>query len=154
MTDTGNDLVLQRILNAPLEKLWRCWTEPALLEQWFCPKPWYVTDARIDLKPGGEFSTVMNGPNGERFANTGCFLHVQPGARLIFTDAFGAGWRPAGTPFMVAEVCFGDAGNGKTDYTARAMHWTEEARRKHEEMGFREGWGIAADQLEVLALSI
>ena len=63
MTDT-HDLILERNLDAPRDKLWRCWTEPELLQQWFCPKPWYVTDARIDLQPGGEFFTVMNGPDG------------------------------------------------------------------------------------------
>ena len=55
-------LTLERLIDAAVENVWRCWTEPELLEQWFCPKPWYVTDACIELEPGGEFSLVMNGP--------------------------------------------------------------------------------------------
>jgi len=154
MTHTSRDLVLDRVLGAPPDKLWRCWTEPELLEQWFCPKPWYVTDARIDLRPGGECFTVMNGPDGERVENTGVYLDVVPGKQLVFTDAFVPGWRPSGRPFMVADVRFEDAEGGRTRYTARVMHWTAEARDEHEAMGFHEGWGKAADQLETLARTI
>lgn len=154
MTDDINELVLERVLDAPRAALWRCWTEPALLEQWFCPKPWHVTDAVIDLRPGGEFSTVMHGPEGEEFPNTGVFLEISEGRKLVTTDAFRPGWRPSGRPFMVAEVSFEDAGEGRTRYVARAMHWTEEARKEHESMGFHEGWGAAADQLEELAKTL
>ena len=154
MVDNSNDLVLDRMLDAPREKLWRCWTEPELLKQWFCPKPWHVSEARLDLRRGGEFFTVMNGPDGERFDNNGVYLEIAPGERIVFTDAFVADWRPAGRPFMVADVRFEDAGDGKTRYSATAMHWTAEARKEHEEMGFHEGWGKAADQLEALAGTI
>lgn len=154
MTDTTNDLVLDRELGAARENIWRCWTEPELLKQWFCPKPWYVSEVRMDLRPGGAFFTVMNGPDGERFDNPGVFLEIAEGERLVFTDAFEPGWRPNGRPFMVAEVRFEDAGDGRTRYTARAMHWNAETRKEHEEMGFHEGWGKAADQLEALARSL
>lgn len=155
MTDeTPNDLVLDRVLNAPRAAIWRCWTDPALLEQWFCPKPWYVSDVRIDLRPGGEFFTTMNGPQGERFDNIGVFLEIIPGERLIFTDAFVPGWRPNGKPFMAASVTLSDTDDGKTRYEARAMHWNPETRAEHEGMGFHQGWGAAADQLEVLARSL
>lgn len=153
-TEPEHVLTLERLMDAPREKLWRCWTDPKLLEQWFCPKPWYVTDARIDLKPGGEFSSVMNGPDGERFETMGVFLEVEPQKRLVTTDAFRPGWVPNERAFMAAHVTFEEAGEGKTRYTARAMHWTGEARKEHEKMGFHEGWGKAADQLETLAKSL
>nr|HMQ58985.1 SRPBCC domain-containing protein [Rhizobiaceae bacterium] len=117
-------------------------------------KPWYVTDARIDLRPGGEMFTVMNGPNGERFENVGVFLDVVPGERLVSTDAFLPGWKPSGKAFMVADIHFADAGDGKTRYVAKARHWSAEDTKSHEEMGFHDGWGKAADQLEELARSL
>lgn len=147
-------LTLQRVMDAPVEKLWRCWTEPKLLEQWFCPKPWHVTDARMDLRPGGESFCVMNGPDGERFENLGVYLEVVPMKRIVTTDAFLPGWIPSERPFMTAETLFDDAGNGRTDYVARALHWTEESMKEHEAMGFHEGWAKAADQLEALAKSL
>lgn len=155
MTDnTTHELVLDRILDASPGSLWRCWVEPGLLEQWFCPKPWYVTDAVLDLRPGGVFSTVMHGPEGEEFPNTGVVLEVVEGRKLVFTDAFTPGWLPSGRPFMVAEVTFEDAGEGRTRYIARARHWSAETLKEHEAMGFHEGWGKAADQLEELAQSL
>lgn len=147
-------LTLDRVIDALVEKVWRCWTEPKLLEQWFCPKPWHVTDVRIDLKPGGEFSSIMNGPEGEKSDNIGVFLEVEPWKRLVTTDAFRPGWIPSGRAFMAAEMLFEDTGDGKTRYIARAMHWDEAARKEHERMGFYEGWGMAADQLEVLAKTL
>lgn len=153
-TDTPaepHELVLDRVLDAPRDKLWRCWTDASLFEKWFCPKPWYVSDAVVELRPGGQFSTVMHGPDGEKFPNMGVCLEVIEGRKLVFTDAFAPGWQPSGRPFMVAEVTFEDAGEGRTRYVARARHWTDEARQEHEAMGFHEGWDAVADQLEKLA---
>ena len=154
MTDDTHNLTLTREMDAPRDNLWRCWTEPDLLEKWFCPKPWYVTDALIDLTPGGAFDSVMHGPDGEQFPVTGVFLEIVPKERLVTTDAFRPGWRPSERAFMVTEVTFEDIGKGRTRYTATARHWTAEARAEHEAMGFHEGWGTAADQLEALAGSL
>ena len=153
-TDAGCDLVLTRTLDAPRDRLWRCWVEPDLPKQWFCPKPWFVSEARIDLRPGGEFFTLMNGPNGEQFGEPGVFLEVVEKERLVFTDAFRPGWRPSSRAFMAAEILFEDAGPGRTRYTARATHWSVEARNEHEAMGFHEGWGKATDQLLALARTL
>ena len=57
-------------------------------------------------------------------------------------------------PFMTALLTFADAGAGRTQYRATARHWSAEDRQKHEDMGFHTGWGICADQLEVLAASL
>ena len=154
MSDAEFELVLDRVMDAPRAAIWRCWSEPDLLEQWFCPKPWYVTDAVLDLRSGGEFSTVMHGPEGEEVPTSGVFLEVVEGRKLVSTDAFTPGWRPAGKPFMASEVTLEDAGEGRTRYVARAMHWNAETLQEHEAMGFHEGWGKAADQLEALAKSL
>jgi uncharacterized protein YndB with AHSA1/START domain len=154
MTDISYELVLERILDAPRDKVYRCWTEPELLKQWFAPKPWTTTAAELDVRPGGASNVVMRSPEGQDFPNPGVYLEVVPNERLVMTDAFGPGWKPAGKPFMVAEVRFEDAGPGKTKYTATARHWNEESRQQHEAMGFHEGWGICARQLEALAKTI
>lgn len=147
-------LTLERTIDAPPGELWRCWAEPELLEQWFCPKPWYVSEARIDLTPGGEFFSLMNGPEGERFDNPGVFLAIEPERRLVFTDAFRPGRIPGDKAFMAAHVTFDDAGGGRTRYVARAMQRDEETLKQHEKMGFHDGWCKAADQLEAVAQTI
>ena len=152
MTD-DRALVLARLMKAPRAALWRCWTEPALLEQWFCPPPWRVSKAEIELRPGGRFFTVMNGPNGEIVDNVGVYLEVVPRERLVFTDAFAQAWEPSQKPFMTATITLEDAPGG-TRYVARAAHWSAADRKAHEDMGFEQGWGVAADQLEALAAAL
>ncbi len=88
VTPAFHELALERILQAPRMAIWRCWTEPVLMEQWFCPKPWVVRDVTLDLRAGGASAMTMCGPNGEAFPNNGVYLEVVPGQRLVFTDAF------------------------------------------------------------------
>jgi len=144
------DLVLERVLDAPPEKVFKAYTDPAILSQWFAPKPWSITDAVVEPRVGGRFQFVMHGPDGETFPNTGVFLEVVPNRRLITTDAFTSDWKPAGQPFMVARIEMEPTGDGKTRYTATASHWSEETMKQHVEMGFHEGWGQVADQLNEL----
>ncbi|WP_396593068.1 SRPBCC family protein [Brevundimonas sp. R86498] len=146
----GFDLELRRHFDAPPEKIWQAWITPDLLKQWFCPKPWRVSEATIDPRPGGVFNTVMNGPDGEVMPGTGVFLEVVPGRKWITTDAFAPGWKPTGLPFMVTEVTLTPTGDGGTDYVAIARHWNADTMKQHEEMGFHQGWGAAADQLAEL----
>ena len=146
-------LTLERVLDAPAAALWRCWTEPALLEQWFCPKPWRVSDAAIDLRVGGVFSSTMHGPEGETVRNAGQLVAVEPQRRLVFTDAFVGDFIPSGKAFMVGDVRF-EARGGKTLYTAQALHWSQDDADAHAAMGFEQGWGVCADQLEALAKTL
>ena len=150
----GKELAIRRVLAAPRAAVWRCWTEPELLRQWYCPRPWFVSKARLDVRAGGEFSVVMNGPDGEQNDHPGQFLEVVPGTRLVFSDAFEGDWRPAGKPFMVGFVELSDAPGGRTEMLWGARHWSEEDARQHEAMGFEQGWNAAADQLDQLAKSL
>ena len=150
----GHELTLTRVIDAPREKLYRCWTEPELLKQWFVPKPWTIAKAEVDVRPGGSSLIVMRSPEGQEMPNPGVFLEVVPNERIVVTDAYTSAWVPSAKPFMTAIVTFEDLGGGKTRYTARARHWTAEDRAAHEKMGFHEGWGICADQLAALAKQI
>lgn len=159
MTDTtktpgDRELVLTRILNAPREKIYRCWTDPKILPLWFAPKPWTTPKVEIDVRPGGSSLFVMAGPDGTEFPNRGVYLDVVPNERLVFTDAFVSAWEPSEKPFMTGILTFEDDGPGKTKYTARALHWSVEDREAHEKMGFHEGWGQCADQLEEVAAKL
>jgi uncharacterized protein YndB with AHSA1/START domain len=153
MTSTNaNELSITYHIKAPRAVVWRCWTEADLLKQWYCPRPWRVTQADIDLHPGGRMNTVFEGPNGERHDNKGSFLEISPLERLIFTDAFSEGFIPKdGTPFMTGFVHLSDHPDGGTAMHWGARHWTAEDKAKHEAMGFHDGWSAAAAQLDELA---
>ncbi|MCJ8519451.1 SRPBCC family protein [Pseudorhizobium tarimense] len=146
----GHELVLVREFDARPEKIYKAWTTPELLKQWFCPVPWKVTEANLDLRVGGRCNIVMEGPKGEVVPNEGVYLELVENEKIVTTDAFTEGFVPQEKPFMVATVLLEELPGGRTRYTAKALHWSEEDKKTHEQMGFHEGWGKAADQLAAL----
>ena len=148
------ELVLTREIDVPREKLWRCWTEPRLMLQWFTPAPWRTIHAETDVRPGGSSYVVMKGPEGQEMPNRGVYLEVIPNQKLVFTDAYTSAWQPSDKPFFTGVLTFEDLGNGRTRYTARALHWTREDCEAHEKMGFHQGWGVATDQMTALAKTL
>lgn len=146
-------LSLTRLIPVSRAKLYRCWTEPELLKQWFCPPPWGVSRAEMDVRSGGASVIVMRGPDGQEVPNHGVYLEVVPNERIVFTDAYVRPWVPSGKPFMTATISFTDEA-GQTRYDARVAHWTAADCEAHEKMGFHVGWGIATDQLAALAQSL
>jgi uncharacterized protein YndB with AHSA1/START domain len=147
------ELVLTRLINAPRAKVYRAWTDPELLKQWFAPKPYTTPIVEVDVRPGGSAYFVMRGPDGKDLPNRGVYLEVVPNEKLVSTDAYVAAWEPSEKPFMTLILTFEDEG-GKTRYTARVRHWTVADREAHEKMGFHEGWGLCTDQLEALVAKI
>lgn len=147
------ELVLTRLINAPRAKVYRAWTDPELLKQWFAPKPYTTPIVEIDVRPGGSAYFVMRGPDGKDLPNRGVYLEVVPNEKLVSTDAYVAAWEPSEKPFMTLILTFEDEG-GKTRYTARVRHWSVADREAHEKMGFHDGWGLCTDQLEALVAKI
>ena len=146
---SDRELVLTRLIDAPREKLFRAWTEPALLMQWFAPLPYTTPHAELDARAGGANLVVMKDPNGQEMPNRGIYLEVVKNERIVFTDAFTKAWEPSDKPFMTVILTFEDEG-GKTRYSARVRHWSVEDREMHEKMGFHQGWGQCTDQLAAL----
>jgi len=158
----GTDLVLERTLDAPVELVWEAYTNPEHLKRWFAPRPYEITEVELDLTPGGIFRFRMIGPDGfdTGHGTPGCVLEVVERAKLVWTSALGPGYRPnemgegcESFPFT-AIVTMADAGDGKTLYKAVALHKDTADRETHEKMGFHEGWGTVAGQLEELAKSL
>jgi len=149
----GRDLILTRIIDASREKVFRAWTEPSLLKQWFAPAPFTTPTVETDVKPGGTSLIVMKGPDGKEFPNRGVYLEVVKNERLVFTDAFSKAWDPSDKPFMTVVLTFEDLA-GKTLYTARVRHWSVADRETHEKMGFHQGWPMCTEQLAALVLTL
>lgn len=147
------ELVLTMTLNAPRANVYRAWTEPELFKQWFAPKPLTTPVAELDVRPGGATLVVMRMPDGQEMPNRGIYLEVVPNERLVFTDAYVSAWFPSAKPFMTVILTFEDDGEG-TRYTARVRHWSAADRQTHEKMGFHEGWGQCARQLEAVAAGL
>jgi uncharacterized protein YndB with AHSA1/START domain len=147
--DTARELMIERIIYAPPALVFRAWTDPDLIVQWFTPPPWSTASATIDLRVGGESLIVMRDPEGNLHPNPGVFLHVDAPHRLISTDAFLAGWLPSSQAFMTLDLSFTPVEQG-THYRAVVRHWSAEDRANHEQMGFYAGWGRTTEQLAEL----
>ena len=154
MTDIADrTLVLTRLIDASPEAVFRCWSEPELITQWFAPKPWTTPKVESDFRPGGASTVTMADETGTEYPNPGQYLEIVPNRKIVFTDAFVGDWAPSEKPFFTAVLTFEEEG-GKTRYTARALHWTRDDKEAHEKMGFHEGWGLCATQLEELAKTL
>ena len=147
------ELVLTRVIDVSRDKVYRAWTEPELLKQWFAPKPYTTPIVEVDVRPGGSSYFVMRAPDGTELPNRGVYLEVVPNQRLVSTDAFTKAWEPSEKPFMTLILTFEDVG-GKTRYTARARHWSMEDKTTHEKLGFHVGWNQCADQLTELVAKL
>ena len=99
-THPVHELVLTRIIDASPEKVFRAWTQPDLLKQWFAPKPWTTPEARLDVRPGGSNLVVMRSPEGSEFPHRDIYLEVVPNEKLVVTDAYMEAWVPSEKPFM------------------------------------------------------
>ena len=141
-----HELTVTRYIDAPPDKVWDVMVNRQ--EDWWCPKPWAIELVAQERRPGGRSAMIMKGPNGEEMHEEGIFLAWDEGRRFVVTDAVNADLEPRG-PFMIGCWEIEPEGDG-TRYTGRARHWSEEDRKKHEEMGFHDGWKAVADQLAAL----
>ena len=148
--DPERDLVLERVVEVPPEKIWQAWTDPELLKMWFCPRPYMLTECEIEPRRGGKFRTVIESPEGEKHPGEACILEAVKNVRLTWTTMLSAGFRPAASsnlelPFT-AIIDLEVVPEG-TKYMAVAVHPDDTVRQRHAEMEFEQGWGIALDQM-------
>ena len=159
MANDHQDLVIERVLDAPRDLVWKAWTDPEHLKRWWAPRPYETVECEMELRPGGRFHTRMTGPDGFDEPGTGCFLEIVPGERIVWTSALGPGFRPAepdncGGLVFTAIVTLEEAGGGRTRYQAVAMHGSRADRDRHAELGFAEGWGTVTEQLGEVARAL
>ena len=146
----GRELVLERVIDAPPAKVFKAWTDPEMMKQWFAPKPYTTPRVENDVRAGGSSLVVMRSPEGQEIPCPGVYLEVVPNQRIVATDAFTKAWEPSEKPFMTVVLTFDDLGGGKTKYKAVCKHWNDADREAHEKMGFHEGWATCAEQLAAL----
>lgn len=148
--DPALDLSLTREIALPPAVLFACWTQSQHIPQFFVPKPHRVVACHIDLRVGGAFNTTFD-VDGALMQNNGVWLEIVQDKKLVFTDAYTEGWKPAPEPFMTAIITLDDLGDNRSRYTAIARHRSAEAAETHRQMGFYQGWGTVVDQLEAYA---
>lgn len=126
------DIVITRMFDAPRERVWKAWTDPAEVQKWWGPKDFTSPAAKVDFKVGGNYLYCMHGPAGSEFDKDlwsgGTFKEIIPMEKIVSTDYFADAQgnvispKEAGMPGewpeeMVVTVTFEDAPGGKTKLT-------------------------------------
>jgi uncharacterized protein YndB with AHSA1/START domain len=140
-----------REFNAPVEKVWKAWTDPALLEKWWGPKPWTAITKSMDFTVGGSWLYYMAGPEGQKFWSTVKFTAIENGSRFaadaVFSDE-------NGTPAPGAQAGHWDnkfvAVGNKTKVVVDLSFDDEATIKMMVEMGFEGGFTMGLNQLEEL----
>jgi uncharacterized protein YndB with AHSA1/START domain len=142
------DLCVERIVRAPRAIVWNAWTDAASLERWWLPAPTRCRVDRLDVRPGGAFVTSLSDDGADFVPHlNACFLVIDELERIAFTNVIDSTWRPATPPVpMTAEIILSDHPDG-TDYRVVVRHGDPTTRSRHEELGFKDGWGTVIEQL-------
>jgi len=148
------DLEIVRVLAAPRAKLWRALSDPKILKEWWCARPWVMEVRAFDFRAGGAFHTYMTGPDGGESDNPGLFLEIAPMERIVWTSMLVEGWRPAAPWLAMTGIFILEDDGANTRYTARCLHKDDADREQHEKMGFFEGWGNMIQQMEEVARAL
>ena len=80
--------VIARSFNAPLARVWKAWTEPEQMAQWWGPKGFKADVKTLDLKPGGVFHYRLESPQGQVMWGKFIFREIVPEQRLVFLSGF------------------------------------------------------------------
>lgn len=147
-------MVIIRVFDAPRERVWKAWTDPKYVMQWWGPKGWTCPFCEIDFRVGGKYLFCMRGPDGYEGWNAGEYHEIVPYEKIVstmyFADSKGNRLDPA--QFGIDQeaiddspdvILFEDTGNGQTKLTFIGNEPMQNAL----ESGQLEGWKEQLDKL-------
>ena len=154
------DFVISRVFNAPRDLVWKCFTDPEIMKQWWGPKGFTVLHSKMDLRVGGTYHYGMQAPDGSPMWGRFVFREIVPRERLVFINSFsdeagGVTRHPMHMAWpleMMSIFIFEDQPGGKTKFTVR---WAPHNATADEIKTFDEGrdsmtmgWSGTMDKLE------
>jgi uncharacterized protein YndB with AHSA1/START domain len=146
-------MVISRVFNAPRASVWKAWTDPQYVMQWWGPKGFTAPFCQIDFRVGGKFLCCMQSPDGQQFWNAGGYHEIVPYEKIVssmyFADREGNKVEPSHYGInheAIAEAydttTFEDLGNGQTRLTFTGNETMEDAKNS----GQLEGWNQILDK--------
>ncbi|WP_143305739.1 SRPBCC family protein [Chitinophaga vietnamensis] len=144
-----HEVTIVREFDAPRELVFRLWTEPALLAQWWGPHGFSAPECFIDPRPDGDIRIQMLRPDGAIVNCSGKVHEVVPPERIVFTtimkDSQGDTGMEMRNTVTLASV------HNKTVLTLHAVALITSEAGASFEIGMREGWSQGLDKLIALA---
>ena len=156
----GSDFVISRVLDAPRDLVWKCFTDPEHMKQWWGPKGVKVVKSEMDLRPGGTYHYAMQVPGGPVMWGKQVYREITPKDRLVFINSFsdengGLTRHPMAPNWPIETMSiftFEDQPGNKTKFTVRwwPHNATEEERKTFDEnhASMNQGWSGTMEQLE------
>jgi uncharacterized protein YndB with AHSA1/START domain len=135
-------LVIERVFKASPEKIFRAWTDPAILVKWWGPEGFKAApDCQMDVRVGGAWRATMVSPQGEAHVSSGVYREIAPPKRLVFTW----GWEEHGKRGheTVVEISFEPARDGTRMRFVQSIFETTNSRDMHS-----QGWTSSFSNLE------
>jgi uncharacterized protein YndB with AHSA1/START domain len=157
---TGSEFVISRVLDAPRDLVWRCFTDPEHMTQWWGPKGFKVVKSQMDFRPGGTYLYGLQSPGGSVMWGRQVYREINPKDRIVFINSFsdekgGLSRHPMAPTWpmeMLSVFTFEDMPGGKTKFT---VHWWAHDATAEEQKTFDDnhasmtgGWSGTMDQLE------
>ena len=148
-------LVITRTLDAPRELVWRMFSDPFHLAQWWGPKDFTNPVCEVDFRVGGHWHHVMRGPDGREYPTDSTFIEIVPPERIVYRNAAPKGgvWEGNPPPSFVRTITFTEDG-GRTTLTLRAAFDSVADRQRAMDRGFKEGTEQSYDRLAALLQTI
>jgi uncharacterized protein YndB with AHSA1/START domain len=139
-SDGERTLVIERVFNATPDRVFRAWTDPAVLVKWWGPEGFTTPELSLDVRPGGTWRTVMRAPNGSTHPVSGVFREISPPSRLVLTWA----WEEDGKRGHETEIelTFSAVESRTHMRLVQRVFQSREWRDRH-----RHGWAPSLDKL-------
>ena len=152
-------MVVSRVFDAPRELVWKAWTDPKYVMQWWGPKDFTAPVCQMDFRVGGKLICCMKSPDGQEFWNACDYHEIVPYEKIVssmyFADSKGNRIEPEGTEHEAIEgvhdvVLFEDIGNGQTKLTFIGNETMQNAI----ESGQLEGWKETLDKVAAVVAGL
>jgi uncharacterized protein YndB with AHSA1/START domain len=146
-----NSILVSRLLDAPVGKVWQAHTDSKILDQWWGPAPWRAETKTMNFKKGGYWLYAMVGPENQRQWGRTNYLDIDPHKSIdiedIFTDENGN--QDNNLPASKGQLSFSKTGNG-TRVEFKMIYPKRTDLEKIVDMGFEQGISTCYDQLDGL----
>lgn len=148
VTDSGREIIITRTFNAPRELVWKAWTDPQHIMQWWGPKGFSNSSCEADLRVGGKFLLHMCAPDGNTYPCTGIYREIVEPERIVY-DSEADESHPCGAglpPRSRVTVTFTEHGN-KTTLTLHTRFESVARKDAANQAGYSVSWGEALERL-------
>jgi uncharacterized protein YndB with AHSA1/START domain len=129
---SAQEITITRVFDAPRDIVWKAWTEPDRLAQWWGPEGWStpVDAVTMDVRPGGSFRvTSVSDTDGTELTSQGVYREVLEPERIVFEEPAEGSWHEGAS----SVATFTDLGDGRTEMVVRTtIHTTDEMRQAAE----------------------